>query len=455
MNRRQFLAASGAQATLSKRRPNVLYIHSHDTGRYIQPYGHPVATPNLQRFAEGGVLFRRAFSGAPTCSPSRAALLTGQSAHASGMFGLAHRGFSLRDPQQHLASFLQSHGYRTALCNVQHEARGERSASLGYTDVLTPKNLPGEEAAELAARFLREKPAAPFLLTCGFIETHRDFRRAGPAEDPRYTLPPAPLPDEPAVRQDMANFKASARVLDAAMGRVFEALARSGLEENTLVVCTTDHGIPFPGMKCNLTDHGIGVMLMMRGPGGFQGGAVSDAMVSHVDIFPTLCEVLDLPKPGWLEGRSLLPLLRGERREIRDEVFAEVSFHAAYEPMRAVRTGRWKYIRRFDQRSTPNLPNCDDGLSKTAWLDAGWRVRPVPREELYDLAFDPNESRNLAGGAAHDSELVAMRGRLERWMQATADPLLKGSVPAPAGAAVNDPDGTSPREKPRVVSAPV
>lgn len=452
MDRRQFLAASGAQAALPKRRPNVLYLHSHDTGRYLQPYGHPVPTPNLQRFAEGGVLFRRAFSGAPTCSPSRAALLTGQCAHRSGMFGLAHRGFRLHDPHQHLAWFLQSHGYRTALCNIQHEARREEVSSLGYAEVLTPKTLPGEQAAEAAARFLRGKPREPFFLACGFQETHREFRPAGPAEDPRYTLPPAPLPDAPTIRQDMAQFKASARVLDAAMGRVFEALARAGLEDNTLVICTTDHGIPFPAMKCNLTDHGIGVMLMLRGPGGFRGGAVSDALVSHLDVFPTLCEVLDLPKPAWLEGRSLLPLVRGERGEIREEVFAEVSYHAAYQPMRAVRTRRWKYIRHFDGRQAPNLPNCDDGLSKGFWLEAGWRARPAPREELYDLVFDPNESNNLAGaGQPPHPELAGMRRRLETWMRDTADPLLHGAVPAPAGAAVNDPEGISPREKPRTL----
>ncbi|NLF01445.1 MAG: sulfatase-like hydrolase/transferase, partial [Anaerolineales bacterium] len=88
-------------------RPNILYIHSHDTGRYVQPYGHAIATPNIQRLADEGILFRRAFSAAPTCSPSRAALLTGQCAHSSGMLGLAHRGFCLNDVRQHLVHTLR------------------------------------------------------------------------------------------------------------------------------------------------------------------------------------------------------------------------------------------------------------------------------------------------------------------------------------------------------------
>src|SRR5680860_1807744 len=104
---------------------NVIYLHSHDTGRHVQPYGYGVSTPNLQWLAEEGVLFRQAFNAAPTCSPSRAALLTGQSPHAAGMLGLAHRGFRLSDPSQHLATVLRDGGYRTALLGVQHVTAGD------------------------------------------------------------------------------------------------------------------------------------------------------------------------------------------------------------------------------------------------------------------------------------------------------------------------------------------
>src|SRR5215467_5443313 len=103
-------------------RPNILYLHSHDTGRYIQPYGHAIATPHLQRLAEQGVLFRQAFSAAPTCSPSRAALLTGQAPHSSGMLGLAHRGFALHDYHQHIVHTLRAAGYTSTLIGMQHVA---------------------------------------------------------------------------------------------------------------------------------------------------------------------------------------------------------------------------------------------------------------------------------------------------------------------------------------------
>src|ERR1044071_886775 len=116
-SRRMFLAsvtaASAARAQMpTARTPNILYIHSHDSGRYLQPYGYAVPTPNLQKFASEGVLFRRAFSAAPTCSPSRASLLTGQCPHQNGMLGLAHRGFSMADYSRHMLHTLRKAGYR-------------------------------------------------------------------------------------------------------------------------------------------------------------------------------------------------------------------------------------------------------------------------------------------------------------------------------------------------------
>lgn len=437
-------------------RPNILYLHSHDTGRYVQPYGHAVSTPHLQRLAEEGVLFRRAFCAAPTCSPSRAALLTGQCAHSSGMLGLAHLGFALHDARQHLLHTLRdAAGYQAVLVGIQHLERqsGDEvrdGTALGYDRVI-PR---GEDNAAQAAEFLRGAPAdQPFFLDVGFFETHRYgkqggvFNPAGRQGDGRSCLPPAPLPDAPQVRQDVADYRVAAARLDAKVGVILDALDETGLAANTLVVCTTDHGPPFPGMKCNLTDHGIGVMLLVRGPGGFTGGRAIDALVSHVDVFPTVCDLLAIPPPAWLQGRSLLPLVRGEVDEVNEAVFAEVSYHAAYEPQRAVRTRRWKYIRRFGDRRRPVLANCDGGPSKDLWLAHGWRERPVDEEQLHDLVFDPHEADNRAADPALAPVLAELRGRLAGWMEATADPLLRGPVPPPPGARVRDPDGLSTQER--------
>ncbi len=447
--RRRFLrsCAAGASAAVSlaaNRRPNILYLHSHDTGRYIQPYGYSVPTPNLQKLAGEGVLFRQAFDAAPTCSPSRACLLTGHSAHNNGMFGLAHRGFSLFDYKEHILHTLQPAGYRSALIGIQHIARDPHV--IGYGEIVPTKSATAQHVAPAAVNWLKNPPKQPFFLDVGFFETHREFHQPGPDEDVRYTLPPAPLPDTPATRRDMAGFKASARVLDAAVGDVLGALESAGLAGNTLVISTTDHGVPFPHMKCNLFDHGIGVSLILRGPGGFTGGKVCDAMVSQLDLFPTICELLDIQPPARLQGRSILPLIEGSRQEINEEIFAEVNYHAAYEPKRAVRTQRWKYIRHFDGRHSVVLPNCDDGFSKSLWIDKGWREQIVPTEHLYDLVFDPNERQNLIADKSLQSVAQEMRRRLDHWMEWTKDPILKGKIPAPPGAQANDPDGISPKE---------
>lgn len=421
-------------------RPNILYLHSHDTGRYIQPYGHAVPTPNLQRLAEQGVLFRRAFCANPTCSPSRAALLTGQSAHSCGMFGLINRGFQMEHLDRHIVRTLKAAGYFTALAGIQHVAR--ENGEIGYDQVLGERRAGAERAVE----FLDSKPRQPFFLSAGIFETHRTFPEEHPKDDPRWCLPPAPFPDAPETREDMARFKASARILDRKVGAVLGALERNNLADNTLVVCTTDHGIAFPRMKCNLTDGGIGVMLIMRGPGGFAGGKVVDGLVSHVDVFPTLCDAVGIERPAWLEGVSLLPLARGEADKVRDEVFAEVNYHASYEPMRCVRTDRHKYVRRYGDCRRTAAPNCDDSLTKTLWMLHGWHEAEQPEEALYDLMFDPCEANNLAADPQHTEVLDDLRTRLKAWQERTDDPILQGPIQAPPGAKVSPGRAVSPSE---------
>jgi N-sulfoglucosamine sulfohydrolase len=435
------------------RRPNILYIHSHDTGRFTSPYGYSVPTPNIQRLAAEGVLFRQAYCAAPTCSPSRASLLTGECPHSNGMLGLVNRGFSMTPAgyQHHIIRTLrQEAGYYSALIGLQHIAKDPHTIGYDHVEVIPGDHV--EQVTPAAVRFLHSSPKQPFWMTVGYHETHRTYRKAGPADDWHCIEPPPPIPDVPASRHDMADFHATVRKLDWGVGEVLAALEATGLAENTLVISTTDHGIAFPTMKCNLYDGGMGIHLVMRGPGGFTGGKVCDTLISHLDLYPTVCELLKIEPPGWLEGRSFLPVLRGESQEINDAVFAEVNYHASYEPKRAVRTRRWKYVRHYGGRLHPVLPNCDDGPSKAYWVENGWANETVAPEALYDLVFDPNERNNLAGDSSHRSTLAEMRKRLDAWMRSTNDPLLHGPVQAPSGAKVTDPDEISPHGHARVVS---
>ena len=432
--------------------PNILYIHSHDSGRYVQPYGFQVPTPNIQLLADQGVLFREAFCAAPTCSGSRASLLTGLYCHNNGMLGLAHRGWRLNDYEQHWIYPLRRAGYRSTLIGEQHISVDP--GVIGYDEVLPVGSNRAEDVAPLTIEALRDAPTtSPWFMSVGFFETHRDFFAPTSVRDTLYSLPPANLPDVVATRRDMAAFKASARALDQGIGAVLHALHDLGLVENTLVVCTTDHGVAFPGCKATLFDRGTGVMMIVRGPSGFTGGKVVDAQVSHLDVYPTLCELAGVEAPEWLQGTSLMPLVRGEVASLHDAVFSEVTFHAAYEPQRAVRTERWKYIRRFDDYRYPVLANCDDSESKDLLVAAGWGKRAVPREQLYDLVLDPAEGANLAEDPAWGEQLSELRIRLEDWMRATDDPLLDGPVAPPPGALVNEQWQVSPAEPPRAVTA--
>jgi N-sulfoglucosamine sulfohydrolase len=438
-------------------RPNVLYLHSHDTGRYVQPYGYPVPTPNIQHLADQGILFRQAFCAAPVCSGSRAALLTGQCTHATGMLGLAHRGYRLHHPERHIVNILREAGYWSGLIGEQHVS--EDPGNLGYDHVVDLDSTRVSDVAPAATKLIgmRAKESAPFFLSVGFFETHREFFEPSSIRDVLYSRPPENIPDNAQTRRDMASFRASARALDQGVGTVLNALEETGLADNTLVFLTTDHGLAFPDAKCTMYDRGIGVMLVIRGPGGFERGRVSDALVSQLDLYPTICDVAGLEHPSWLEGVSLLPLVSGDVAEVHDEIFAEVTYHAAYEPQRAVRTSRYKYMRRYnDQHPGRVLANLDDSLTKDVLLAAGWADVDPPWEALFDLWLDPSEGNNRVDDPTMAGVLEDLRRRLHDWMVRTGDPLINGPVLPAEGTVVNTVDQVSasdPTSPPSIRSA--
>jgi arylsulfatase A-like enzyme len=430
--------------------PNILYLHSHDTGRYVQPYGHQIPTPNIQWLADQGIMFRNAFCAAPSCSGSRAALLTGEYCHTNGMMGLAHRGFSLVDYDHQLVRVLMANGYHSELIGEQHISADPDV--LGYDVVHDIADTRVNSVGPAAIEALRGGIPEPFFMSVGFFETHRSFFEPSSVRDRVYSLPPPFLPDTPEIREDIASYKASARSLDHGVGAVLNALHQNGLDERTLVIFTTDHGLAFPTAKASLLDRGIGVSLILRGPG-FYGGRALDELVSHIDVFPTVCEAAGIPAPEWAIGRSLVPLVQGgEDPETRPEIFAELTYHAAYEPQRAIRTDRYKYVRRFDDYPYPVLPNCDDSPSKDAYLERGWAERPVAREALHDLFFNPGEGRNVIDNEAYAPVLANLRERLHRWMVETGDPLLLGPVAAPVGARINSQTQRSADEPTRLIA---
>jgi N-sulfoglucosamine sulfohydrolase len=450
---------------MSQQKPNVIFLHTHNTGRYVQPYGFDVPTPHLMRLAREGVLFRNAFAAGPTCSPSRAAFLTGQNPHAAGMMGLAHRGFGLAHPERHLGSFLRKAGYETVLAGNEHTGGHQSSLapSTDYTRVITGQSAEAVHLTPAVVEYLRakgqEKTSTPFFISVGLNQAHRPYPKADPenhpAEDERYCNVPAPLPDVPAVRRDFAAYKASVREMDDCWGAILKTLEETGLADNTLVFCFADHGIQFPGGICNLTDNGLSVYLVARGPkagagSALRGGKVAEAMVSLMDLYPTVCEAAGIAAPQWLEGKSLLPAARGEAGSGHEVLFGEVTFHASYEPMRSVRTQRYKYIKRYDGREKLVLPNTDEGFSKTYLLENGWLEQPREQEMLYDLVFDAHERNNIIGEARMAGVVADMKQKLAEWMTRTNDPMLAGSYTPPPGTKFNDVDAKTWHETPLV-----
>jgi N-sulfoglucosamine sulfohydrolase len=433
---------------------NIVYIHTHDTGKYIQPYGYQVPTPYLMDLARDGVLFRHMFSAAPTCSASRSALMTGMSPHSCGMNGLAHRGFQMTDYKHHLAAYLKSFGIETVLCGIQHEAP-DRSM-LGYDYILNEPYAPEDldqnsveldkHHAKLAADYLMQTQERPFFLSLGLYNTHREFPISEKV-NPDYVTPPFPMYDTPENREDMAGFIGSAKVVDECVGIVLEALESADCKRKTLVIFSTDHGLAFPQMKCSLYDAGIGVSFIMRFPEGAHTGHVVDEMASQVDVFPTICDWFGIDKPDWLEGVSLMPLIEGEVKQVRETCFAEVSYHAAYEPMRMVRTPRYKLIKRFYEYQSVIAANIDDSLSKDFLLNHGYGERKQAKVMLFDLYLDPLERENLADHPSYEAIYADLDRKLYQWMKQTKDPLLeRGIVLKPQGAVVNKQDAVSPRE---------
>lgn len=424
---------------------NIIYIHTHDTGRYISPYGYNVDTPNLLNFAKEGTLFRHAYCAGPTCSPSRAGLLTGMAPHTCGMFGLAHRGFKLNNYNEHLVNLLKDNGYETVLCGVQHEATS--GEIIGYDKILTePRpansgkwdfNAYDRNNLKRAVDYIKSKPKGPFFLSFGMVNTHRVFPEIDEDIDANYVQPPFPIYDTKQNREDMAAFMSSVRVVDECVGNILNAIKETGIEDECLIIFTTDHGIAFPKMKCNLYDTGIGISFIMKYPGNPCRGEAVDSLVSQLDFFPTVCDMLDIEKPQWLQGNSLMPLLNKQTDKIREEIFSEVSYHASYEPMRCIRTERYKLIRFFDNHDNIVPSNIDDGLAKEFLFEHGYLKTKRKKDMLFDLYFDPVERVNLVDDKEYKKIYEELSIKLEDWMSCTNDPLIYGKVEMPEGAIVN------------------
>ena len=433
--------------------PNVLLMHCHDLGQYVGCYGIDIETPNIGRLAASGARFENHFVTAPQCSPSRGSLFTGCWPHVNGLVGLAHTEWEL-DTGRTLPHQLSAAGYETHLFGLQHIS--ESPENLGYDQIHTAGRLSSnvspelhsvnraERVSDIAAQYLESGLESPFFASVGFFEAHRlesdgvhdeegdvvyGYGSRYDADDPDDVDVPGYLPDEPGVREDLAAMRGMVYELDDAVGTVLDALDAAGLTEETLVLFTTEHGIAFPRAKGTCYEPGIETFLFAQYPPLIDGGAVYEELVSNVDVMPTVLDLATGDVPKAVDGYSLVPLFDDDRTySPRDHVFAEITWHDTYAPMRAVRTERFKYIRSFWRNPRVFLPN-DVFASRAGREVRGRYARPSRvHEELYDLESDPHEQRNLAGDEGYAQVREKLAATLSTWMDATDDPLLSGPV---------------------------
>lgn len=417
--------------------PNILLIHWHDVGQHVSPYGHPdVPSPALESLAADGVTFDRAFCTAPLCSPARGSLFTGRYPHSNGLMGLAHLGWRYNSNERTLPMYLKDAGYHTTLVGVQHE--DQDSTTLGFDDVLTlggPQQF-AQPVSELASIHLRAEATSsqPFFMSVGFFEPHRPFPESlYPPVDPDSVEVPPFLPDTPDTREDLAAFYGSIAVADRATGVVLDALETAGLSDDTWVIFTADHGMAFPRAKSTLFDPGLEVPLIMRLPRSWDPPAEDyPGMVSHVDIVPTVLDQLGLEVPTHVQGHSFSPWLRGEDHTVRSAVFGEKNWHDPdhYDPVRCVRTDRYKYIESYEPRPALWLSQ-DLEDSPTRRGMGNQHLEPRAPIELYDLQDDPWEQKNLADDGAYADVCAGLTQQLARWRTETQDPLLVGPLEGP------------------------
>jgi arylsulfatase A-like enzyme len=388
-------------------------ITTHDIGRHLHCYGvTSVQSPNLDALAAEGVRFNQAFATAPQCSPSRASLATGRYPHNNGVMGLAHHGFDWELDSPHAASIFAAAGFATHLFGAQHVT-------------LHPERLGFEQTHPTSAveQVLASKPSERRLyLEINFDETHRPY--PPPGAKPPDLVVPGYLPAGPEAEEEMTAVEGTITEMDAAAGRVLEALERTGRAAHAVVVFTTDHGLAMPRAKCTLYDPGLEVALIVRWPAGDIGsGVVRSGLASNLDVLPTLLEATGVTAPEGIQGRSLF--------EPRDAIFAEKTFHSYYDPMRCIRTARHKYIRNFESAFAVEVPaDIQRGPIFKKYASRYSTDRPSV-VELYDLDADPLEQHNIASTPRTASIEKELSSRLWAWMRETDDPLLNGAVSSP------------------------
>ncbi len=416
------------------KKPNIIYIHSHDSGNVFSPYGYDVPTPKIAAFSRTATLYKSAFCVSPTCSPSRAALLTGQFPHNNGMLGLANRGFQLNNYSEHLVQILKSSGYKTVLCGIQHEygryLEHQKGAEIiGYCENITTSHeqfkeeelfLWDNQNVEAFEKWLTKyDESKPFFCSIGFFCTHREYSNY--EYDSNFILP-GYLDDNEIVRMDYSGHLNSLKHLDENVGKIITQLKNANFYEETMIIFTSDHGIAFPNCKCTLREAGTAVALIIKYPGQIQGKRITE-QISHIELLSLILDNCNIPLPD--KVGTTMNIIRNNKEKY---VFSEINCHTSYEPCRSVRGSRYKYIKYYDQEHEKiNISNIDNSMSKEDFILSRLGM-DKEMEQFYDLENDPFEKVNLINHEEYIMVIEEYQNILKKWQEDTNDYLLKGKL---------------------------
>lgn len=443
-------------------RPNLLLITVDDMNAdSVGVFGSQVSeiTPNIDRLAAQGIRFERAHVQVANCMPSRNVMWSGRYPQSNRVEGFSQ----VRDPgYPTLVDLAKSAGYFTA---IYHKIKDSTpyfpygwDKVIGSSPEGAARSVKDPRSYGLAtADGIRSAKAVgkPFVLMINIADPHVPFfglNRAGDKIDDAFppsrqyradeVRVPGFLIDDPVVRQELAHYYSSVRRADDAVGQIMQALEHSGEAANTLVMLLSDHGMPFPFAKTQLYHHSTRTPLIFRWPGVARAGAADrEHMVSAVDLLPTLLDIMGGAIPQGVEGRSFLPLLKGEPQGARDAVFKAYNENAAEQrrPMRAVETPRFLYIfnpwfngkrslasatsETATYKRMEELAKADPGVARRMAL-----LQYRALEEFYDIQRDPDCLVNLIHDPAYQPEVKKLRDSLEGWMRDTHDPVLTAFV---------------------------
>lgn len=414
-------------------RPNILMIVTHDIGRHIGCYGVPtVHTPNLDRMAEQGRMFTRYYSTSAVCSPGRGSLHTGRYPQSNGLMGLTHGPWwwSLGESERHTAQILGDAGYETVLAGFNHIGNPTR---LGYQKHVSPACIANGTVNAVAKLFAERTPdQPPLFVKAGFKEVHRGANWR--TDDEKGVFVPGYLQDTPTMRADLAQFQGSIRLFDGCVGRMVEAVEKSAVADNTLIIFTSDHGIPYPGSKWSCREAGLANPLLMYQPDTvFAGGQPVTALMSNVDVLPTLLDHLRLPIPENMQGVSFMPYLQGQTEAPpRDAVFGQYTSDMKRDNLsRAICTERFYLIRYFDQGRSVAYPVDVDPARFAKHVERCPTRGSRPFAQLYDMENDPWQLTDLSRKPEYAETVKELSKQLLDWMETVDDPLLEGPLRTP------------------------